>query len=102
MKFYAMSQEIKKLMMFYQRTGMGNEEYKRQFDALWDTVEQFGGSVANHPDLIAASAIEIAADNGRFNANRVGSPIDADAAAAADEVRDQMKACFMLGGANNN
>ena len=38
MKFYALSQAIKKLMMFYQKPGMHNEEYKRQFEALWDTV----------------------------------------------------------------
>ena len=81
-------------MIFYQSPGMGNEEYKRQFEALWDTVEQFGGLVANHPDLIAASAIKIAADNGRFDADRVGAPINADAAAAANEVRDQMRIRF--------
>ena len=61
-------------MMFYQSPGMGNEEYKRQFEAWWDTVGQFGGSVSNHPDLIAASAIEIAADNNRVTANGVGAP----------------------------
>ena len=62
-KFYALSQAIKKLMMFYQKPGMHNGEYKRQFEALWDTLAQFGGSVTNHTDLIATRASEIATAN---------------------------------------
>jgi len=49
--------------MFYQRPGMANAEYKKQFDGLWDTVTQFGGSLGNHPILINARAIEIAEEN---------------------------------------
>lgn len=95
MKFYALSQAIKKLMMFYQKPGMHNEEYKRQFEALWDTVAQFGGSVTNHTDLIATRASEIATANNRQAPNEV------DTETATSEVDEQMKACFMLGGASN-
>ena len=59
MKFYALSQAIKKLMMFYHKPGMHNEEYKRQFETLWDTVVQFRESVTNHTDLIAARATKM-------------------------------------------
>ena len=54
MKYYALTQATKKLTLFYQKPHMSNEEYKQQFDALWDTVVQFGGSVTNHPNLINA------------------------------------------------
>jgi len=49
MKFCALAQAIKRVTMFYQRPGMSNEEYKKQFDKLWDTVVQFCGSLGNHP-----------------------------------------------------
>ena len=96
MKYYALSQAVKKLTMFYQRPGMSNEEYKRQFDALWDMVIQFGGSVTNHPGLIKAEAEDLATKNGRAN------PSKDDREAATAEVENRMKACYMLGGASND
>jgi len=96
MKFYALTQAIKKLVMFYQRPNMSNEEYSRQFQALWDTVVQFGGDIANHPTLIANRAKEIAADNNRT----LGIANQSDTKEATTDVENGLKACFMLGGAN--
>jgi len=87
--------------MFYQRPGMTNVEYKKQFDALWDTVMQFGGILGNHPILINTRATEIAEENNRLNAAGVVEANDNDTAAATVDVENRMKACSMLGGANN-
>ena len=56
MKFYALAQAVKRMTMFYQRPGMTNEEYKKHFDALWDTVRQFGGS---HGSITGKAMIRI-------------------------------------------
>ena len=80
---------------------MNNEEYKKQFDALWETVKQFGGSLGNHPTLINARAAELAEEANRLNAAGVLEANADDIAAATLDVEDRMKACFMLGGANN-
>jgi len=97
MKFYALAQAIKRMTMFYQRPGMTNEEYKKQFDALWDTVRQFGGSLGNHSVLINVRATE----NNRLNAAGGVETNNDDIAAATVDVENRMKACFMLGGVNN-
>ena len=99
MKFYSLAQAVERMTMFYQRPGMTNEEYKKQFDALWDTVRQFGGSLGNHPVLINARAAEIAEENNTLNAAGAVEANDDDIAAATLDVENRMKACFMLGGA---
>ena len=74
-----------------------NEEYKKQFDALWDTVRQFGGSLGNHPLLINSRAAEIAEENNTLNAAGAVQANDDDIAAATLDVENRMKVCFMLG-----
>ena len=80
---------------------MSNEEYYEGFNALWDVVVQFGGSINNHTDLIATRAAEIAVLNNRLDADGAGNPNGNDTAAAMNEVDDSMKAMYMLSGANN-
>ena len=77
---------------------MSNEDYKQQFDALWDTVVQFGGSVTNHPNLINARATEIAKENNHVDSNGDTQADIADIRAATKDVDDRMRACYMLGG----
>ena len=98
MKYYALTQATKKLTMFYQRPGMSNGEYKRQFDALWDTVAQFGGPITKHPTLINARASELAVANNHVDSAGDFKPNDDDIMAASKEVDERMRACFMLGG----
>ena len=101
MKYYAVAQAIKKLLLFYQKNGMSNEDYYEQFLALWDIVVQFGGSINNHTTLIDTRAAEIAILNNHLNANGAGDPNGNDMASATTEVDETMKACYMLSGANN-
>ena len=101
MKYYAIAQAIKRLLLFFQHKDMSNEDYYEQFLALWDIVIQFGGSVNNHTTLIDARAAEIALINNRIDANGDGDPNGNDQAAALTEVDEKMKACYMLSGANN-
>ena len=102
MKYYAVAQAIKRLLLFYQKNGVSNEEYYEGFTALWDVVVQFGGSINNHTDLIATRAAEIAVLNNRLDNDGAGNPNGNDTAAAMTEVDDSMKAMYMLSGANND
>ena len=97
MKFYALAQAVKRMTMFYQRPGMTNEEYKKQFDTLWDTVVQFGDSLGKHPILINARATEIAEENNRLDAVGAVEANNDDIAAATVDVENCMKACFIWG-----
>ena len=101
MKYYDLTQVIKLFVMFYQGKSMINEDYKERFEALCDTVEQFGGSLRHHPDLINVEAAATAVENNRVNAYGYGDPNDDDMATATSYVTNKIKACFMLSGADN-
>ena len=55
-----------------------------------------GGSITHHPGLVKERAEAIASEVGR-----IGQPNDDDTAQAKTEVANEIKACFMLSGANN-
>ena len=94
---YTMVQMIKMLCLYVQKGDESNEDYKECFDALWNALEQQGGCLTHQPGLINARAIEIAEADGR-NAANIN---EADRATARIEVGEQIKASFMLSGANN-
>ena len=50
---YSMVELIRSLATFYQKDHKTNEQYKEEFESLWEMVEQQGGSMVNHPGLIA-------------------------------------------------
>ena len=94
---YTMVQMIKMLCLYVQKSDESNEEYKECFDSLWNALEQQGGCLSHQPGLIEARAIEIAEDDGR-GANNL---LDANTEEAKVQVREEVKASFMLSGANN-
>ena len=71
------------------------KKYKENFQGMWDAITQQGGSVTNHPGLIEARALKIAAMNER------NTPNGGDTTLATTNVQDETKACFMLSGAHN-
>jgi hypothetical protein len=95
---YTMVQMIKMLCLYVQKADESNEEYKECFDSLWEALEQQGGCLSHQPGLINARAIAIAEEDGR-DANNI---LPADRATATQQIREEVKACFMLSGANNS
>ena len=94
---YSMVQLLKAFTLLKQDYNESNEKYKERFDGVFDSVIQQGGSVTTHPGLIATRAQAIATA-----ANRVNNiPAPDDTAAATQEIAEEIKACFMLSGANN-
>ena len=94
---YSMVQLLKAFCLLKQEYHETNEKYKERFDGLFDSVIQQGGCMTHHPGLINARAEEIA-----FAANRPDGPEDDDIAAATAEVAEEIKASFLLSGANNS
>jgi len=101
MKYYALMQAMKKLIYFYQKPSVSNEQYKEEFEALWDAVGKFGGSMSNHPTLINAVTNDIAKRNLHVDVNGAAQPVQNDIDQATLAVENRMKACLMLGGAHN-
>ena len=93
---YSMVELIRSLATFYQKDHKTNEQYKEEFESLWEMVEQQGGSMVNHPGLIADRAIDIAVSNGRVDPNQNDTDL------AATQVANECKAAFMLNGANDD
>ena len=95
-RVYAVVQAIILLATTMQENNDSIESFYRNFTANWDMIEQFGGSVANHPGLIEERAVAIAAEDGR-DADNVEA---ADTARATEEIGEEVKASFMLCMAN--
>ena len=90
---YALVQAIKMLCTHMQKGGESNEKYKERLEALFNIIEQFGGSLTAHPVLIERRAQELAGE---------GNLIDADdRAEAAIQIEAEVKAAFLLSGAND-
>jgi hypothetical protein len=94
---YTLIQMIKMLCLYVQKAAESNEDYKECFDSLWNALEQQGGSLTHQPGLIRARAIKIATEDGR-DENEL---TEADNNAAKTQIAEQIKASFMLSGANN-
>ena len=66
---YSMVLLIKAVALMIQKGDETNEKYKERFDGLWETVIEQGGSLTNHPGLIAETAEVVATEAGRPQPN---------------------------------
>lgn len=92
------------ILLYHQKPGQSNEDYKEAFEALWSTFETQGGCIWRHLGLILIGdrAVEIAEENGRAqDANGVFIPNDDDTAEAEPWVEERIKASMMLSAADN-
>ena len=91
----------KKLFMFYQKDGMDNHAYHREFLAHVETIETYGGdgSVGVTPNFVAAKIKEMAAETPPLIVD-AKNPTPAERAAAIKIVRDEYLAALMLNGCN--
>lgn len=95
---HALVQSMKVLTTFIQH-GESNESYKERFESIWEIVEQFGGNLTDHPQLIERRAIELAAMD---DPPRARGEVDADDRDLARvEIASEIKASFMLSGAQD-
>ena len=95
---YAMVQAMKAMHTAMQDHKEFNEDWKKKLESMITIVEQFGGSVSNHPGLVNQRALEIAVANGR-NANTIN---EGDVARAREMIDEEIKAAYMISGANNS
>mmetsp|Transcript_7008 Transcript_7008/g.15121 ORF Transcript_7008/g.15121 Transcript_7008/m.15121 type:complete len:117 (+) Transcript_7008:813-1163(+) len=77
---------------------MTNKKYKEKFESLWEVIEQFRGSLWNHPKLIDNGAAEIAETAARDTGS---APTEDDIEQAEKEIKEEVKAAFMLSRASN-
>ena len=89
---WSMCQQIKLLVTEYQKSNESNESYLERFHGMWEALRQQGGSLTNHPGLVRDRAQNIAGIG-----NHVTQAHTDEAQAQVDE---EMKAAFMLSGAN--
>lgn len=94
---YAMVQAMKAMHMVMQE-GDSNEDWKKKMESMFTIVEQFGGSLSNHPGLIEKRASEIAAADGCDPAN----VNENDRATARAMIDQEIKAAYIISWANNN
>ena len=87
---YTMVQLIKMLCTFFQHADITNEDYKEQFESLWECVIQQGGSLTNHLGLINDRADQIAQGAGQNERD------DNNVTEATELIASEMKAAFML------
>ena len=89
----------KKLFTFYQKEGMDNSTYHREFIALIDTIETYGGTgaIGVTPTFVAQTLNQMQLAGTCANAT---SPTKEELSAAHKTVRDEFLAALMLSGAN--
>lgn len=95
---HALVQSMKVLATFMQH-GESNEHYKERFESIWEIMEQFERNLTDHLQLIEKRAIELAAMD---NPPRDGGEVDDnDRDMARVEIAGEIKAAFMLSGAQD-
>jgi hypothetical protein len=89
----------KKLFTYYQKDGVDNHTFHREFVAHIETLETYGGVgvVGVFPLFLTAQIEELAADGLIANP---ANPTDAEHALAVSSVWDEFLAALMLSGAN--
>jgi hypothetical protein len=89
----------KKLYTYFQRDGVDNHTYHREFMAHMDTIETYGsvGAVGVNPTFLNVKIKELAASG---NIGDVHAPTDAEHAMAVRLTRDEFLGALMLNGAN--
>jgi len=90
---------LKKLFTFYQRDGMDNATYHKEFMAHVETIETYGGmgAIAITPTLVKQKLIDMVSDSTCTDPN---IPSAAELATAHKLVRDEFLAALMLDGAH--
>ena len=83
---------IKFMLGEWQKESETNEEWLERFHGMWEAIKQHGGSLWSHPSLIQERSETIA---GAGNVPTAGQVRQAEQA-----VESEMKAMFMLAGAN--
>ena len=91
----------KKLFTFFQRDGMDNSTYHREFIAHVETIETYGGTgaIGITPIFVAQKLQEMHAEMQCTNPTK---PTDSELALANKTVRDEFLAALMLSGANRD
>ncbi len=90
---WSLCQQIKLLVVSYQENNETNEKYFERFNGMWEALIQQGGNLTAHPGLTRDRAQEIA---GAGNAVTQAHMDEAQA-----QLDEEMKAAFMLSGANS-
>ncbi len=91
----------KKLFTFYQKEGMDNSTYHREFIALIDTIETYGGTsaIGITPTFVAQTLHHMQSAGTCANAS---SPTKEELVTAHKTIRDEFLAALMLSGANRD
>jgi hypothetical protein len=97
----AMVASQKKLFTFFQRDGINNSSYHREFVAHVETIETYGGmgTIGITPTFVAQKLHNMHAAK---LCNDPAKPTDTELAAAHKDVRDEFLAALMLSGANRD
>ena len=91
----------KKLFTFFQRDGMDNSSFHREFIALVKTIETYGGhgAIGITPTFVAQKLHDMQATGTCVNATL---PTAAELTVANSSVREEFLAALMLSGANRD
>ena len=91
----------KKLFTFFQRDGVDNSSYHREFIALVETIKTYGshGAIKITPTFVTKKLQEMHAAG---TCTTVASPTNDELAAANSSVREEFLAALMLSGANQD
>ena len=91
----------KLLFTYYQKDGVSNTDYHREFMAHVETIETYGGfgAVGIVPTFVTQELLKMATDG---TCSDPTAPTDSELATAKATVRDEFLAGLMLSGANYN
>ena len=92
---FSLVQALKTLFLYLQSNKETVEQYGRNFRALWETVEAFGGSPGIHQGMIEAMLKD------PTRVANVGKPTVAEISKAEDDATEAVKAALLISGAED-